>query len=295
VATFVLILGEDLETACAGCTALIDLARPRGWLIALAHGSFLRATALVRAGRIREAEADARLSFEFKLRHSPPAGAALGAVSAHRLAHRARRAGRRRRALVAAGIDEPPPGAMTSPLLLQARARLRLAQHRPADALADLVDAAARWDELDVLNPALASWRVDAAEALSALGDRASARRHADEHLALAERLGLPGPLGAGLRALARSAGRDERVALLERAVTLLADSPVQLEHVRALVDLGAALRRANRRADARAPLRRALDLAERAACGCSPLARTTSCRPPEPARDAPRSPGRTR
>jgi hypothetical protein len=60
--------------------------------------------------------------------------------------------------------------------------------------------------ELDVLNPALASWRVDAAEALSALGDRASARRHADEHLALAERLGLPGPLGAGLRALARSA-----------------------------------------------------------------------------------------
>jgi hypothetical protein len=97
VATFVLILGEDLETACAGCTALIDLARPRGWLIALAHGSFLRATALVRAGRIREAEADARLSFEFKLPPQPACRAALGALPAHRRAHRARRAGRRRR------------------------------------------------------------------------------------------------------------------------------------------------------------------------------------------------------
>ena len=57
---------------------------------------------------------------------------------------------------------------------------------------------------------------------------------------------------------------RGERVPLLERAVDLLAASPARLEHARALVDLGAALRRANRRADARAPLRRALELADR-------------------------------
>ena len=37
-----------------------------------------------------------------------------------------------------------------------------------------------------------------------------------------------------------------------------------QLEHTRALVDLGAALRRANRRVDARPPLRHALELADR-------------------------------
>ena len=41
--------------------------------------------------------------------------------------------------------------------------------------------------------------------------------------------------------------------------------------HARALTDLGAALRRANRRADARDPLRRALDLAD--ACGAAPVA----------------------
>ena len=144
------------------------------------------------------------------------------------------------------------------------RGRLRLAQHRPADAHADLLTAADRWRELGVLHVGWASWRVDAAEALVALGDPAGARRLAEEHLALAGRLGIAGPAGAGLRALARTAGRGERIPLLERAVARLAGSPAQLEHVRALVDLGAALRRANRREDARGTLRHALDLAER-------------------------------
>jgi DNA-binding NarL/FixJ family response regulator len=264
VTMLVLIHGDELDTACAHCTALIDLARPRGWLIALAHGSFLRAIALMRAGRVREAEADARLAFEFKRRHS-----ALEPLlwSLHPLVDALTEADEpdaADAALAAVGLQEPPPGALTSPLLLQSRARLRLVQHRPAEALADALDAGARWAQFGHLHPGLVCWRVDAAEALVALGDPAGARVHAETHLALAERLGLPGPIGAGLRALARGADRDERVALLERAVAVLADSPTQLEHTRALVDLGAALRRANRRADARGPLREALDLAER-------------------------------
>ena len=48
------------------------MARPRGWLIALAHGSFVRSIAFVQAGRIHDAEADARLSFDYKLSISPP-------------------------------------------------------------------------------------------------------------------------------------------------------------------------------------------------------------------------------
>ena len=55
-----------------------------------------------------------------------------------------------------------------------------------------------------------------------------------------------------------------EPIPLLEQAVETLAGSPARLEHTRALVELGAALRRANRRADARAPLRRALEQADR-------------------------------
>ena len=57
LATLHLIADDELETALAQCDALIDVARPRGWLIALAHGSMFRAMALVRAGEIRDAEA----------------------------------------------------------------------------------------------------------------------------------------------------------------------------------------------------------------------------------------------
>jgi DNA-binding CsgD family transcriptional regulator len=50
----------------------------------------------------------------------------------------------------------------------------------------------------------------------------------------------------------------------LEEAASLLADSPRRLERAHALVELGAAMRRAGRRADARAPLREAFELARR-------------------------------
>jgi DNA-binding CsgD family transcriptional regulator len=57
----------------------------------------------------------------------------------------------------------------------------------------------------------------------------------------------------------------------LQEAVAVLAPAPRRLEHARALVDLGAALRRANRRADARAELAAGMELADR--CGATALA----------------------
>ncbi len=265
-ATFVLIAGADLDAARERCDAVIDVARPRGWLIALAHGSFMRAIALVHAGQIRDAEADARLAFDFKLANSPPAALLWSLFPLVDALTELGEFDDADDALAAVGLlgDDPPPGAFASPLLLESRARLRLAQRRHADAHADLLAAADRWDELGIRHPGLAAWRVDASEALVALDDIPAARRLAEEHLELAERVDLPGPRGAGLRALSHTAERDEAVALLEQAVDLLAQSPAQLEHTRALVDLGAALRRANRRADARPPLRHALELADR-------------------------------
>ena len=64
----------------------------------------------------------------------------------------------------------------------------------------------------------------------------------------------------------------DERLAALEEAVTVLEGSPSRLERAEALADLGAAWRRGGRRADARPPLREALELARR--CGAAGLAR---------------------
>jgi DNA-binding CsgD family transcriptional regulator len=256
VAAIHLIADDELDDGIALCDALIDTARPRGWLIALAHGSMLRAMALVRAGEVSDAEADARLAFEYKLPVAPPA-AMLWALTflVDALVELDDLEGAET-ALAAAGqLGAPPEGALPAPMLLQGRARLRLAQHRPAEALADARLAGERARELELWHPVLATWRIEAAEAL---GDGPEARRLVREQLELAERLGTAGARGAALRAVGRT-HRD--VAALERAVDVLDGSPIRLEHARALVDLGAALRRANRRADAREPLRRALDL----------------------------------
>ena len=51
----------------------------------------------------------------------------------------------------------------------------------------------------------------------------------------------------------------------------MLEPSQARLEHARALVELGAALRRGNRRSESREPLRRGLELATD--CGAAPLA----------------------
>ena len=60
---------------------------------------------------------------------------------------------------------------------MQSRARLRLAQHRPEDALADARAAAARSGELGVCHPVFAGWRAEAVEALIALGKTNQARQ----------------------------------------------------------------------------------------------------------------------
>jgi DNA-binding NarL/FixJ family response regulator len=56
--------------------------------------------------------------------------------------------------------------------------------------------------------------------------------------------------------------GGQQGLALLREAVEVLTDSPAKLEHAKARTELGAALRRANRRSEAREQLRHALELA---------------------------------
>ncbi len=75
---------------------------------------------------------------------------------------------------------------------------------------------------------------------------------------------------GAALRALGVLRGGEEGIATLRESVTVLRDSTAALEPARSLAELGAALRRANRRGEAREHLREAADLAQR--CGAERL-----------------------
>ena len=273
VAGLVLVYNEALDATIAVADAAVDGARPRGWMTTVAHACYIRGLARYHRGALREAEADARFAFEFKVETLHVLFAVLWTLSPLlEILVEADRLEDAEQAIRVAALPDTLPHWTPAAAFIQVRARLRHAQGRTDEALADLRDAAARWDELGMRHPVWADWRVSMVALLAERGDLAEARGLAAEQLALAERVGTPGALAAALRAEALVAPRAERVALLERAVTATEESEAQLEHCRALVDLGAALRRSGRRSAAREPLRRALDLAAR--CGAVRLAR---------------------
>lgn len=109
------------------------------------------------------------------------------------------------------------------------------------------------------------AWRSLAAIEHHALGEPTQAIALAREEVELARAWGAPRTLGRALRILGLIEGGDAGITLIREAVSVLAESPAQLEHAYALANLGAALRRANQRAEARDHLRQALQLAQRA------------------------------
>ena len=252
-ALLVLIWNDELGPAGRICDAVLADSRRRGSMSMVAHASCLRSMIMRRLGRLEEAAADARLALDFKLATSPPlavawaAGLCVDALT---------RLGRPEEAeAAAASAGEPPGGWIHTLAFRQARGALRVAQHRPVDALADLLAAAAGWQAMGVTNPAVASWRTAAVAAHRALGQQDQAVALAAEQLELARKGGTPITLGIALRVQ----GQD-----LAEAVGVLEATPARYELALALADHGACLRRAGQRTQAREPLRRALDLAER-------------------------------
>ncbi|MGN6188266.1 MAG: helix-turn-helix transcriptional regulator [Conexibacter sp.] len=157
-------------------------------------------------------------------------------------------------------------------IVLASRGQLRLAQGRLEEAAADLLELdrlSKGWGAIGAPAPPA---RICAARVLAATGEHERARAKAEAALAHARRWGAPTLLGYALRTVAMTTDGPERRATLEEAVAVLADSPSRLELAEALADLGALLRRGGQRADARAPLREALELARR--CGAAGLAR---------------------
>src|SRR5437588_13022237 len=66
-ATLCLLIVDDVAAARYLYEDVIERAAPRGWLVALAHGLMLRAFARIRCGEIRDAAADAPMSFDAKV------------------------------------------------------------------------------------------------------------------------------------------------------------------------------------------------------------------------------------
>jgi DNA-binding CsgD family transcriptional regulator len=162
----------------------------------------------------------------------------------------------------------PLADTQTGALIFEARARLRHADGDTTAAIDDLRRAGAIHTALRSTNPpGCIAWRSTLALMLGP-DSRDEALTLAEAELTDARRRGQPRRVGIALRTLGLLHGDTT---LLQDAVTTLADSPAKLEQATALVELGAAQRRAGNRAAARAPLRDGLDLATR--CGATRLA----------------------
>jgi DNA-binding CsgD family transcriptional regulator len=166
-----------------------------------------------------------------------------------------------------------------------ARGRLRVAQGRVGEGLEDFLGLGVDLTRAMVTCPSYLPWRSEAALAQLALGERESAERLAAEELELARAFGAPRALGVALRATGVVAGGDRGASLLRKSIDAFERGDARLERTRALADLGALLRRRNRRTEARELLREALNGAHR--CGAGPLAgyaetelRATGARP---------------
>jgi hypothetical protein len=178
-----------------------------------------------RLGQLEDAAADGRLALDFKLATSPPVAVAWAAAFCVDALTCLGRLDEAETVAATAAAREPPAGWIHTLTFLQARGALRVAQHRPADALTDLLAAGAGWHALGVDNPAIASWRSAAAAAHAALGRHDEALALAAEQLALARKASGPVTLGIALRAYARAApAGDDAKGPLSEAVGLLED-----------------------------------------------------------------------
>ena len=165
------------------------------------------------------------------------------------------------------GVED---GVATSGFLLESRGRLHAARGDFELAVRDLQESGRRHSETGDLNPALSAWRSHVAIALLRLGRTEEALQLAREELDLARAFGAPRSIAMALRAVALTGPPGGATALLEEAAMVIESSPAVLARAYVLVDLGAALRRANQRTAARARLEVGLDLSHR--CGAVPL-----------------------
>jgi DNA-binding CsgD family transcriptional regulator len=253
----------------------ITAARRRGSSaeVSLAYGA--RAEVRRRAGRLSEAESDARIA----VAAAGEAGwGGSGVTALAQLVGVLVDRGRSEEAAQELAATFPDratiPDSPATNFLFFERVRLRLSQARHAEAIDEFDEAARRFEP--VFGTDSVQWTATccaAAEAHAALGDRAAATALIERALVVARRWGIPGFIGQALHAKARIEDRDAAIETLREAVAHLERSPARLEHAKALVTLGAFQRRRGERVESREPLRAGYELAN--ACGGDALAET--------------------
>jgi DNA-binding CsgD family transcriptional regulator len=262
-----LLLADDLDRALEICEQALPASGGEDPVPAREPIDCVRAWALHEQGRLSEARAAAGAALD---RATGGGGYAQGAraVLARCLVEQGDLA--RAEAVIAAIDRHGSRSSLLRALSLDVRAQLRLAQHRPQEALQDAMHAGALLaEQVSDASPGSVAWRSSAALAHLALGEPERARRLVEQELEDSRAAGVTRTIIRDLRILGLALGGERGgVAKLAEAVAIGGSHPPRLEHVRALVDYGAALRRSGRRVDAREPLRKGLDLSHRGGAG---------------------------
>jgi DNA-binding CsgD family transcriptional regulator len=264
-ATISIALAGRLSRAIEVWTAGVEDGRARGSMLVYSNSLGLRASARAWTGDLAGAEADADTALALLPADDPmirpTALSALVDVNIERGSFDQAMA-----VLRDAWPGGELPLSLGISMALASRGRLALRMGDPSAALTDLEEAGRRSLAIAYLNPCALMWRSYAALASARLGERDRASELVEEELEIARRFGAPEPIGEALRVTALLAPGGDMVELSREAVDVLAGSELRVAHARALIDLGAALRRGGHRRDAREPLREGLDLANR--CG---------------------------
>ncbi len=267
-ATATLVYIDELETAESHLTEAIEASRQRGAVIAGSIAHHFRAYVHYHRGRLGQAASDAERSLEIYRD-----GWADSPWSTPILAQVQLELGDLAAAAETVSLGESSnPQLVERALLLEARSRLLLCQGDPGAAL-DAALAAGEVSEhtYDTASSRMFDWVRLAAQATHAAGRRERASELAEEAMRRARRGGSARQIGAALTTAGAIQGGEEGLAMLTEATRRLQASPSRLELVHAQLQLGAALRRAGRRGEARDLLYRVLEEADRQ--GARPVA----------------------
>ncbi len=251
----VLAAAGEVSRAMKALEAAVANARKRGAPVELSAVLGSRAEGALRLGALLDAESDVRLGQDLAEQAGAPYHRRLALTTLLPVLIERADLGAAERELQGLKVGVEYAGLMIMV------GGLRLAQGRPDEALPFLTAGGARLEQRSWVHPGLFHWRTQAALAHHRAGRPAEARALADTALSLARTYAAPEAAGVALRTLGVLTGDVDALA---EAADVLAATEARLEHARALVELGAALRRANHRADAREPLRAGLDVAAR-------------------------------
>ena len=249
---------------------IIEAATRRGAPPSIAGGYGLRAFLNLLEGNLRDGQGDAEVAVDIVRDTGLTGSLAIWSSVALRIAAARGDIAGGEELLRELWSEHQQISGLAAAALIGARGELRRAAGRHAEARHDFLATAERVSFVPLPNQEMMPWRVGLALCEAALGNDSEAIGLATETSEQARRAGGVRGIGIALRVQGSVTGGASGIELLRESVTTLAGTRACREHAVALVELGAALRRANKRKEARQPLREGLDLAHR--CGATPL-----------------------